>query len=100
MVHSWSTRSQLTTTLSSEHNNLSCPRFPIDLRAAVVSSGQLWDQRGLENPRPFTRSKGSNPFASATASHQGCLNSGRAMVLSCCDRLGCLLREKGTRQAQ
>jgi len=36
----------------------------------LVSFGLAWNARnGLENRRPFTRSKGSNPFPSAIKVH-------------------------------
>ncbi len=68
MVHSRSPRPQLTTTLSIDHNNGAGQRRPVASLSAVVVCCHLWEIRGLENRRPFTRSKGSNPFPSATFS--------------------------------
>ncbi len=68
VVHSRSTRPQLTTTLSIDHNNRSCQRSPVASLSVVVECCHLWEIRGLENRRPFTRSKGSNPTPSAILS--------------------------------
>jgi len=67
VVHSRSTRSQLTATIGIDHNNHPRPRTPAASSSAVVECCQLWEVGGLENRQPFTRSVGGLPTVAGTA---------------------------------